>query len=74
MKIHICSKVFPQVFEFLKVLLPDEDIFSRAGEDVVRLGMAADVRNPETTWRPAKTKIVGEGPPVSRLFSMIRKA
>jgi len=37
---------FPQVFEFLKVLLPDEDIFSCAGEDVVRLGMAADVLIP----------------------------
>ncbi len=74
MKILLCSKVFPRVFEFLKVLLPDEDIFSCAGEDVVRLGMAADVRNPDRTWRPTKTRIVGEGPPVSKLFSMIRKA
>ncbi|MGO9315046.1 MAG: 2-hydroxyacid dehydrogenase [Syntrophobacteraceae bacterium] len=46
MKILLCSKAFPQVFEFLKVLLPDEDIFSCAGEDVVRLGMGADVLIP----------------------------
>ena len=46
MKILLCSKAFPQVFEFLKVLLPHEDIFSCAGEDVVRLGMGADVLIP----------------------------
>ncbi len=46
MKILICGKAFPNVFEFLKVLLPNGDIFSCAGEDVVRLGMAADVLIP----------------------------
>jgi len=43
MKVLFCGKAFPRAFELLKALLPDEEVFSCAGEHVVRLGMAADV-------------------------------
>ena len=46
MKILFCGKAYSQAPELLKALLPDEDIYSCAGEHVVRLGMAADVLIP----------------------------
>ncbi len=46
MKVLFCGKAFPKAPELLKALLPDEDVFNCAGEDVVRLGMAADVLIP----------------------------
>ncbi|SPF46251.1 Phosphoglycerate dehydrogenase-like oxidoreductase [Syntrophobacter sp. SbD1] len=46
MKVLFCSKAFPNAFELLKVLLPDEDVFSCEREHVVRLGMATDVLIP----------------------------
>ncbi len=46
MNILFCGNAFPHIVELLKALLPDEDVCSCAGEDVVRLGMAADVLIP----------------------------
>ena len=46
MNILFCGKAFPQAFQLLKALLPDEDVCSCAGEHVVRLGMVADVLIP----------------------------
>jgi phosphoglycerate dehydrogenase-like enzyme len=46
MKILICGKAFPKALELLEALLPDEDVSSCAAEQVVRLGMEADVLIP----------------------------
>ncbi len=46
MKILFCGKAFPKALELLKALLPDDDLFSCAGEDVARLGIDADVLIP----------------------------
>ena len=46
MKILFCGKAFPRSFELLKSLLPDEDVFNCTAEQVVRLGMTADVLIP----------------------------
>jgi len=46
MKILFCGKAFPNGLELLKALLPNEDVFNCAAEDVVRLGMGADVLIP----------------------------
>jgi phosphoglycerate dehydrogenase-like enzyme len=43
MKILFCGKTFPRALELLKERLPEEDIYNCAEEDVVRLGMEADV-------------------------------
>ena len=42
MKILICGNYFPKAIHLLKALLPDEDLFSCAGERVIELGMTAD--------------------------------
>lgn len=46
MKILFCGNYFSNASEFLKALLPHEDVCSCAREHVVRLGMAADVLIP----------------------------
>jgi len=43
MKVFFCSKAFPRAIELLKELLPYEDIFSVAQENVVRPGIETDV-------------------------------
>ncbi|MHC1726013.1 MAG: 2-hydroxyacid dehydrogenase [Syntrophobacteraceae bacterium] len=46
MKILFCGSAFPKASELLKGLLPEENVSHCAGEDVVRLGMEADVLVP----------------------------
>jgi phosphoglycerate dehydrogenase-like enzyme len=46
MKVLFCGNAFPKSLEMLKALLPDEDICSCAKEQVVKLGLAADVLIP----------------------------
>lgn len=43
MKVLFCGKTFPRAYELLKILLPDEDISNCPQDNVMELGLTADV-------------------------------